>query len=554
MEPLTRRRVVTAVSVAGFTLGVVLSVVFTWDLVAECLHPSPTGVLQSLPKPLRLLGYAYALIVPFRFTTTIARAYLDFALRRELPPYPEGKWPRVAVVVPVYRERESIERSLQSLDALAYPGAYEVIVVLDGEDEELDGTPELVRIFLEERSRDGKFQLLQKPNGGKASALNHGIAAAERSGVDLVFCIDGDAVVAPEALEKLVLHFHGTQVVAVTGQVKANNWLGGTGAGEHGAFPFWEGVQALEYVGGNAFLKRAQSLLKMVTIIPGPAGLFRMDALRAIAAETVPHGLCGRPTHPSHGPYPYDTLAEDMDLTFLLLRWSWRHGLGGIVYEPGAVVKTDGRHHLKDLFRQRYRWMRGTLTSAARHFHDWARRLDGEPRRVLTRHDVKVAWTVALVLVAAILGLWANAHVGTLAAGAILAVVGLALAAFHWLRTDREPQIFAVIAVFLFETMFWPPVCALANIFFIWLAVADWHSSAPFLIAWFFCLMLLDLLAATFSVVAEGSSLWLLPYSFLAKPVYVLMLDTFKVVAMIDVVFSVPAVWHQRYVRAAVAA
>src|SRR5205823_7009693 len=128
--------------------------------------------------------------------------------------------------------------------------------------------------------------------------------------------------------------------------------------------------------------KRPQSFFKIVTVIPGPCGMFRRDVLDEVAAATPVHELTGRPSHPDHGPYPYGTLAEDLDVTFTLLRWCWLEGWhGGIVYEPTAVVKTDGRHNLKDLFRQRYRWMRGSLTSTVNHFRECVRGLDGKTRR-----------------------------------------------------------------------------------------------------------------------------------------------------------------------------
>ena len=84
------------------------------------------------------------------------------------PPTPATRHPR-RVIVPAYNEAVGIERAVRSLAASDYPD-FEVVVVDDGS---TDGTAELVeRLGLE------RVRVLRQPNGGKARALNRGIAAA----------------------------------------------------------------------------------------------------------------------------------------------------------------------------------------------------------------------------------------------------------------------------------------------------------------------------------------------------------------------------------------
>jgi glycosyltransferase involved in cell wall biosynthesis len=101
--------------------------------------------------------------------------------------------PLLSVVMPVYNERETIEGMIARV--LAVPGIrIELIVVDDGSK---DGTSEILR-DLQGRYR---FKLLQKPNGGKGSALRLGFK--EVTG-DLVVIQDADTEYSPEELPDLI--------------------------------------------------------------------------------------------------------------------------------------------------------------------------------------------------------------------------------------------------------------------------------------------------------------------------------------------------------------
>ena len=101
--------------------------------------------------------------------------------------------PLLSVVMPVYNERETIEGMIARV--LAVPGIrIELIVVDDGSK---DGTSEILR-NLQARYR---FKLLQKPNGGKGSALRLGFK--EVTG-DLVVIQDADTEYSPEEFPDLI--------------------------------------------------------------------------------------------------------------------------------------------------------------------------------------------------------------------------------------------------------------------------------------------------------------------------------------------------------------
>ncbi len=231
----------------------------------------------------------------------------------------------VSILVPAYNESVCIAASIRSLAALDYPNK-EIVVIDDG------STDDTYWCAHEEakRTRGVPVRVLSQANGGKASALNHGIREAQGA---FVLCVDGDSHLAPASLREGMRHFADPTVVAVAGNVKVVNrrnlltWL-----------------QALEYVEGLNLVRSAQAFFRTVNIIPGPLGIFRRDAL--VAA----------------GGYSGATFAEDCDLTLTLLGQGWK-----IKYEPRAVAFTEAPEELFALLQQRYRWTRGILQALRKH-------------------------------------------------------------------------------------------------------------------------------------------------------------------------------------------
>jgi poly-beta-1,6 N-acetyl-D-glucosamine synthase len=228
-------------------------------------------------------------------------------------------WPPVTIIVPAYNEGLVIEPSIRSLLQLDYP-AYEILVVDDGSS---DDTKERVAP-LEGRHGDVTVRLVTKVNGGKASALNTGIALARH---DFVLCMDGDSKLEPQVLRAAMPHFAAEHVAAVAGNVKVINRQSRLAC-----------FQALEYIQGLNMARRAQGFVRVVNIIPGPIGVFRRSILQEV------------------GGYDRDTYAEDADLTLKILAAGYH-----IVYEDRAVAWTEAPETVNDLIKQRYRWTRGIL-------------------------------------------------------------------------------------------------------------------------------------------------------------------------------------------------
>ena len=117
---------------------------------------------------------------------------------------------RVSVILPVHNGAQWIESKLQSILRLKYPpDLVETIVLSDGC---TDATDEIVRGF----TARANVTLLTLPRGGKAAALNAGIAAARG---EILFFTDVRQELAPDSLANLVECFADPEVGAASGEL-----------------------------------------------------------------------------------------------------------------------------------------------------------------------------------------------------------------------------------------------------------------------------------------------------------------------------------------------
>jgi cellulose synthase/poly-beta-1,6-N-acetylglucosamine synthase-like glycosyltransferase len=171
---------------------------------------------------------------------------------------------------------------------------------------------------------------VRKPNGGKPSALNTGVALARH---ELIVMVDGDTVFEPDSVRRLVQPFADPRVGAVAGNVKVGN--------RRSLVAKW---QHIEYVIGFNLDRRLYETFRCMPTVPGAIGGFRRSALLAVGGMTD------------------DTLAEDTDLTMALGMAGWQ-----VVYEENARAWTEAPATLGQLWKQRYRWSYGTMQAMWKH-------------------------------------------------------------------------------------------------------------------------------------------------------------------------------------------
>jgi cellulose synthase/poly-beta-1,6-N-acetylglucosamine synthase-like glycosyltransferase/spore germination protein YaaH/peptidoglycan/xylan/chitin deacetylase (PgdA/CDA1 family) len=275
--------------------------------------------------------YLFELFLGIAFTTAIilGTARVIFATilaliakwRERYDRFDPAFRPAVSVIIAAYNEEKVIARTIRAVMATGYE-PLEIIVIDDGSK---DGTASEVR----EQFGDA-VTLLMQPNGGKASALNRGIAIATS---DIIIALDADTVFAKDTIEKLIRHFTDPLCGAVAGNVKVGNRIN--------PLTYW---QSIEYVTSQNLDRRAYATINSVTVVPGAVGAWRKEAILQA------------------GGYTNDTMAEDMDLTWRIRRIGWN-----IQTESYAIGYTEAPDSMKALFGQRFRWAFGTLQSLWKH-------------------------------------------------------------------------------------------------------------------------------------------------------------------------------------------
>ncbi|MDB4887048.1 MAG: glycosyl transferase [Gemmatimonadetes bacterium] len=281
--------------------------------------------------------------------------------------------PGVSVIVPAYNEEKVVIQTITSLLNQRYAGELEIVVVDDG------SSDDTATICEEAYGQHAMVTVYRKPNGGKASALNYGIARARH---DIVIGLDADTMFDEDTVAELVQPLASPQVAAVAGNAKVGNRIN--------LVTRW---QALEYVTSQNLDRRAFSLLDCITVVPGSVGAWR----RSLVQEA--------------GGFKEDTLAEDQDLTMALLRMGY-----SVAYADGAIAYTEAPDTFKGLAKQRFRWSFGTLQCTWKHRDAFFRRKYGSlgfialPNVFLFQLLLPAISPVAdLMFVLSILSVWLNA-------------------------------------------------------------------------------------------------------------------------------------------------
>jgi cellulose synthase/poly-beta-1,6-N-acetylglucosamine synthase-like glycosyltransferase/peptidoglycan/xylan/chitin deacetylase (PgdA/CDA1 family)/spore germination protein YaaH len=295
------------------------------------------GLFELLGFMVKALNFLFATAI----TLGIARALVLTGLGL-LSAWKDMRRPRpavdpktfVSVLIPAFNEERVIERSVSQVLA-SEDVELEVIVIDDGSKDRTAETVE--RAF----GKDPRVHLIKLENGGKARALNHGLAVAKS---DIVVALDADTQFEPRTIVRLARWFATDErLAAVAGNAKVGNRIN--------IVTKW---QALEYITAQNVERRALARVGAMTVVPGAVGAWRKQAILDV------------------GGYPPETLAEDQDLTIAVQRKDWN-----VAYDQGAVAWTEAPQSFRQLARQRFRWAFGTIQCVWKHKQVM---IDGWPR------------------------------------------------------------------------------------------------------------------------------------------------------------------------------
>ena len=312
-------RFVPVSALAGLTPDQVMPRVEGGDLLAV---RADVAIFMALAGIAAFLSFLFTIAIGLGLMRAVALTLLAVRAPKELPCAASTDG-RISVLIPAFNEARVIEASVRRV--LASIGAdIEVIVIDDGSSDETSA------IVAGAFAHDPRVQLLTLANGGKAKALNRGLALATG---EIVVALDADTQFEPETIARLARWFADPAIGAVAGNAKVGNRVN--------LVTRW---QAIEYVTAQNLERRALARLGAIMVVPGAVGAWRRRALDAV------------------GGFPVETLAEDQDLTIAVQRAGWR-----IANDIDAIAWTESPATLKGLARQRFRWAFGTLQCLWKH-------------------------------------------------------------------------------------------------------------------------------------------------------------------------------------------
>ncbi|HBA46104.1 TPA: hypothetical protein DEQ22_02375 [Candidatus Nomurabacteria bacterium] len=231
-----------------------------------------------------------------------------------------GHYPAVTIVVPCWNEERTVYKTIRSLLALNYPKDKIKILLID--DGSTDGTWNIIRKF----KKYSNIEIFHKENGGKYTALNLGL---EHMKTDFFGGLDADSFVDPESLVRIMSYFEKDgNVMAVAPSVIV-----------HDPRNFVQNAQRAEYNMG-VYLKKMLGFLGAINVTPGPLTIFRKKVFDDL------------------GPYSQGHNTEDMEIAYRMQKNNYK-----IEHCNDAYVYTNTPQTIKNLFRQRLRWIYGFINN-----------------------------------------------------------------------------------------------------------------------------------------------------------------------------------------------
>ena len=229
-------------------------------------------------------------------------------------------FPKISIIVPAFNESKTIKKCIKSLQNLDYPN-YEIIIVDDGSN---DDTFKVVSQFK-------GVKVFRQKNQGKPIALNNGIS---QSSGEIVLTVDADTELDKDALKSIANRFTlNSKLGAIAGNVKVKREP-----------TILNTIQSAEYATGINLVRKGQSVLGTVMIVPGPIAALKKEIIKKV------------------GLFSDDTFAEDFDMTIKILKKGFK-----IEYEEGSLAYTDAPKNTEDLIKQRRRWYRGMIQVLDKH-------------------------------------------------------------------------------------------------------------------------------------------------------------------------------------------
>ena len=251
--------------------------------------------------------------------------------KRKLKKHPivvnENFKPLVTVMIPAHDEEAVISNTVENILNMDYPN-FEVIVI---DDRSSDNTASVIK-DLEAKHEQVRALIREKDAfPGKSAVLNDALKIARGEAI-LVF--DADATVEPDFLNKLIPHLEPADVGAVQARKIIRNK----------DVNFLTRCQNNEYT-FDTYLQVSRDAIKGAVELRGNGELIKRQALEDIDG------------------WNNYTITDDLDMSTRLHIKGW-----DVRFCPDACVYEEGIVYVFPLFRQRRRWLEGTIRRYLEYF------------------------------------------------------------------------------------------------------------------------------------------------------------------------------------------
>jgi biofilm PGA synthesis N-glycosyltransferase PgaC len=295
-----------------------------WPDISVMLSPPTWNDLSDAVS--RFIFY-YPLFMAYVWMIGALVYFLRWERKCGTPPLTDQtQYPSVSILIPCHNEADNIRETIDYCLKQDYP-SYDIIAINDG------SRDETLEILLDLEKRYHQLRVINlASNQGKAIGLR---TAALLSDNEILICIDGDALLSPDATLWMVRHFmEDVDVGAVTGNPRIRNRSTLLGR-----------IQVGEFSAIVGMIKRAQRVYGRVFTISGVIGAFRKSALHQV------------------GYWSPDMVTEDIDISWKLQLAGW-----SIRFEPNALCWVLMPETLMGLWKQRSRWAQGGVEVLLRYF------------------------------------------------------------------------------------------------------------------------------------------------------------------------------------------
>lgn len=235
-------------------------------------------------------------------------------------------WPRVTLQLPIFNEKYTIERLLTAVTQLDYPSDRLQIQVLD---DSTDDTAELTRKLVQNYKSQGlNIEWIHRTDrtGYKAGALHEGLKSATG---EFIGIFDADFVPKRDWLKKTMPLFQKNRNIGCL----QTRW-GHTNRGYNSLTR----AEALAIDGHFIVEQAVRSENDLFLNFNGTAGLWRRVCIE------------------DAGGWQWDTLTEDLDLSYRAQMRGWKIG-----YTADIVVPAEIPSEVEAFKKQQFRWAKGSF-------------------------------------------------------------------------------------------------------------------------------------------------------------------------------------------------